>query len=117
MVSFDIISLYTNIHIYEAIEVINCITNPDTTKLVEICLTSTFFSFEGELYEQTCGVEMGSPLTPTVANLFMEDFEYEVLASTQFQPEVWKRFVDDTFILWLHGHEKLDLCFSISTIN
>lgn len=63
MVSFDIVSLYTNISTKEVVEVINRITNPDIAKLVEIFFTLTFFSFEGEFYEQTCGVEMGSPLS------------------------------------------------------
>ena len=42
--SFDVVSLYMCIPIKEVIEVINCLTNPDTTHLVEISLTSTFFS-------------------------------------------------------------------------
>jgi len=74
MVSFDVVSLYTNIPINKVVDVINHITNPNTTKLVEVCLTSTFFNFEDEFYKQTYGVSMGS-LTPlVVANLFMEDF-------------------------------------------
>ncbi len=70
LVSFDVISLYTCILINEAMEVINKLTDPDTTRLVELCLTSTFFSFKGEFYEQTCGVSIGSPLSPVFANLF-----------------------------------------------
>ena len=51
MVSFDVVSLYTNIPINESIEIIIHITNADTAYLVEISLTSTFFRFEGEFYE------------------------------------------------------------------
>ena len=47
LVSFDVVSLFTKIPINEAIEVINRITDPNTAQLVRICLTSTFFSFEG----------------------------------------------------------------------
>lgn len=39
----------------------------------------------------------------------MEDFESKALASTQLQPQLWKRFVDDTFILWPHSRDKLEL--------
>ena len=81
------------------------------THLVEICLTSTFFSFEGEFYEQTCGVAMGSPLSLIVANLFMEDFESKALSSALHQPKLWKRFVDDTCVVWPHGKEELDRFF------
>ena len=55
LVSFDVGSLYTCIPINEAIDVINGITDLDTAHLVEIYLTWTFFSFEGEFFEKTCG--------------------------------------------------------------
>lgn len=109
--SFDVVSLYTNIPINEAIEFIKRITNPDTAYLVGICLTSTFFSFDGEFYEQTCSVTMGSPLSSVVANLFMEDFESKALAFSRLLPKLWKRFVYDTFFIWSHGKEKLELFF------
>lgn len=62
--------------------------DPDTAYLVKICLTSTFLSFEGEFYEQTCGVAIGSPLSPMVAKIFMEDFESKALSSILFQPKL-----------------------------
>jgi len=79
--------------------------------LVEICLTSTFFSFEGEFYEQTYGVDMGSTISPIVANLFMEDFESRALSTSPFKLKCWKICADDTYIIWPHGREKLDLFF------
>ena len=51
---------------------------------------------------------MGSPLSPIVSNLFMEYFESKPLASTQFFPRKWNRFMDDTCVIWPHGCEKLD---------
>lgn len=112
LASFDVVSLFTCIPIGEALEVINCLTDPDTAKLVEICLTSTFFYFEGEYFEQTCGVAMGSPLSPVVANLFMEDFESKALNSSRLLPKHWRRYVDDTNVIWPHGQEELDLFFN-----
>lgn len=70
-----------------------------------------FLCFEGVFHEQTCGVAMGSPLSPIVANLFMEDFESKALSSTLFKPKLWKRFVDDTCSIWQHGPNELDLFF------
>lgn len=111
LVSFDVVSLFTNIPINEAIDVINHITDLDTSFLVKICLTSTFFNFEGEFYEKTCIVSMGSPLPPVVANLFMEDFEYRALTFSLYQPKLWKRFVDDTCVVRSHGKEKLEVFY------
>jgi hypothetical protein len=108
LVSFDVVSLFTKIPIDGAINVIRNITDPGTANLIELCLKSTFFSFQGDVYEQTCGVAMGSPLSPIIANLFMEDLENNALNSSPFKPKYWNRFVDDTFVIWPHGWDKLD---------
>ena len=54
---------------------------------------------------------MGSPLSPVVANIFMEYFESRALSSSIFKLKLWKRFVDDTCVVWPHGKEKLDTFF------
>ncbi len=78
---------------------INPLTDHDTARLVEICLTLTFVSFEGEFFEKTSGVAMGSPLSPDVANIFMEDFESKDLNSAHFLPKLWKIYVDDINVI------------------
>ena len=50
---------------------------------------------------------MGSPISPVIANIFMEHFEKEALTKTPKKPEVWLRYVDDTFVIWRHGRAEL----------
>uniref|UniRef100_A0AAR5NZE7 Reverse transcriptase domain-containing protein n=1 Tax=Dendroctonus ponderosae TaxID=77166 RepID=A0AAR5NZE7_DENPD len=52
---------------------------------------------------------MGSPLSPVVANLFMEKFEQTELSTAPLKPTIWYRYIDDTFVLWRHGRENLDI--------
>lgn len=43
-----------------------------------------------------------------VVNLFMEAFEHSALECAPLKPSHFKRYVDDIFINWSHGHYRLD---------
>ena len=47
----------------------------DIILLLGFCLHNTYFSFQGQFYEQVEGAGMGSPVCSIVANLYMEYFE------------------------------------------
>jgi hypothetical protein len=71
-------------------------------------MTSTYFEFENQLYEQIEGAPMGSPLSPVIADIYMEFFEEMAIQEAEFKPSVWLRYVDDTFVVWPHGKDQLD---------
>ena len=49
---------------------------------------------------------MGSLVSPIVANLYMEYFERKALASSYQSPQVWYRFVDDTWVIQQQAHKQ-----------
>ena len=99
MVSFDVKALFTSVPIRPAINTIKKLLEEDpefqkrTTlsvtniiRLLEYCLTSTYFIFQGRFYEQQDGAAMGSPISPIVANLYMEKFEKIAISTAPHPP-------------------------------
>ena len=112
MASFDVTALFTNVPIRESLDIIEQRLKEDETlkdrtilsvaqiiRLLECCLTTTYFLFNGKFYTQTEGSAMGSPVSPHVANLFMEHFEVKAIGSFNHVVKFWARYVDDTFCI------------------
>eukprot|EP00745_Piridium_sociabile_P039856 TRINITY_DN7522_c0_g1_i16.p2 TRINITY_DN7522_c0_g1~~TRINITY_DN7522_c0_g1_i16.p2 ORF type:complete len:139 (-),score=21.82 TRINITY_DN7522_c0_g1_i16:574-990(-) len=108
LVSYDVTALFTSVPVEESLQIIRKRLEEDATlsdrtslsaehvcDLLACCLRTTYFTFEGNFYQQTEGAAMGSPVSPIVANLFMEDFEQKSLAAFPSPPRLWGRFVDD----------------------
>ena len=79
LVSYDVTALFTNVPLSETINILveKAFTNnwfnqtydlnlekEELTQLLEAATTNQLFQFDGQLYEQTDGVAMGSPLGP-----------------------------------------------------
>lgn len=107
IISFGVVFIFTKNNVEEEILVVKEIVNLLIGRLVEVFLRSTFFSFREELYEQMSGVVMGSCLSLVMANFYMENFESNALNTYHLKHKVWKRFVDDTNVIWPHGKEEL----------
>ena len=62
------------------------------------------------MYHQVSGTAMGTPMAPTVANLFMGFLESNLLESSpiRINPDFWKRFIDDIFLLWTGTESELN---------
>ena len=113
MVSFDVSSLFTNVPLNETIDIDRVYSNDAVItppikrtvfrKMLVLC-SRGMFVYNGDWYEQIDGVAMGSPLAPTLANMFLADIECRLPMNKQNSPQnfpkLYLRYVDDTFCLF-----------------
>lgn len=59
---------------------------------------------------------MGSPVSPIVANMYMEHFEARALSTARKPPSRWYRYVDDTFVL-IHEYDVEDFTKHINSLD
>ena len=99
IMSYDVKALFTSVPIQPATDIIRRLLQEDgelqhrtnmsvrhITCLLDFCLRSTYFTFQGRFYEQQEGAAMGSPISPIIANLYMEDFEKKATSSLPQPP-------------------------------
>jgi hypothetical protein len=121
LVSFDINSLFTNVPLDKTLNIVKTKLESDDTlatrtrlnisaimELITVCTDNTYFQLNNEFYKQSFGLAMGSSLSPLLADIFMEDFETNIISKQNLKPSVWWRYVDDVFSIWPHGSELLD---------
>ena len=98
--SYDVTSLFTSVPIDPALNIIKDLLEKDEKlndrtvlsvqnilELWGLCLHNTYCSFQNKFYEQVEDAPMGSPVSPIVANLYMEYFERKALRSAINPPQ------------------------------
>ena len=100
-------SLFTNLPLDETINFcadklfirkkkVKGMTKIEFKTLLESATNKSFLLFNGNFYSQVDGVAMGSPLGPTLANVFLCHWEeiWQRKCPIQFAPKYYKRFMD-----------------------
>ena len=111
MGSLDVDSLFTNIPLDEAInictnttyseqDVIEDINKEEFRNLLSLPTKKSYFIFNEVLYKQEDRVVMGSPLGPTLANVFLCFYVRKWLEKCplEFEPVFYRRYVDNIFV-------------------
>ena len=117
--SYDVKALFTSVPTQLSLNIIEKLPEEDPelqqrtsmtvkhiTCVLEFWLRSTYFTFQNKYYEQVEGAAMGSPISPIVANLYMENFEVRAINTSPHPSLIWRRFVDDTFVVIKAAHKQ-----------
>lgn len=113
MVSFDVTSLFTNVPAEEALLATSLKLQADITlqqrtdhsvstimNLITLCINNMYFEYNGVFYKQRNGLAMGCPLSPALSEFYLDVFETQAIEIFDVKPVIYKRYVDDTFIIW-----------------
>ena len=122
----DVDGMYTNIgHVFMLEAVKNklaknpptlnnpCIPDEHLLKLLKICLTRNDFYFNEQYYLQIKGTAMGKRFAPSGANIFMAEWEQQVMTKVTYKLDICFRYLDDIYFLWDYGKECLEDFFKI----
>ena len=60
--------------------------------LVNLALTTTWYTFNSHFYQKTDGVAMGGPASSTTAEIYMQAHERTAISTALRSPKVWERF-------------------------
>ncbi|GJQ67423.1 hypothetical protein Trydic_g5101 [Trypoxylus dichotomus] len=88
LVSFNVTSLFIKVPIPDSHNIIEQLLEQDNkssdlTRLIDKCLISIYFVFQGKFFKQ-----------------IQESFKSVVLENSHLKSKVW--YLDDTFIIWPH---------------
>lgn len=110
MVSFDVVSLFTNIPVDLAIDIVtdrwdelNAYTNIPREmffKLLKFCLIdANYFVYNNVFYKQIFGMPMGNPLSSVIADIITQRLLNTTLNSLSEKPKLLVKYVDDIFAI------------------
>ncbi|XP_055527883.1 uncharacterized protein LOC129720426 [Wyeomyia smithii] len=109
LVSFDVVSLFTNVTKHAVTHDVimmwdeikkNTEINLDLfLEILEFCIDASFFVFRGKFFHQRSGTAMGSPLSPILADIVMNNIITKAAQAAGIPTHHIRKYVDDLFVL------------------
>ena len=109
LVSFDVVSMFTNIPTNLVVEIINerwaeirTLTTLNKTQFCEILKSifeNCYFTYNNNFYKQKKGLPMGSPLSPALADLVLEKVLKTTMEIVGEGVLFLRRYVDDLLLI------------------
>ena len=67
--------------------------------LINLCLQAAIFEHNDDVYKQTHGTPMGSPISVVLAELVIQKIEEKIMNNPPCPHLVWKRYIDDVITI------------------
>lgn len=110
MVSFDVVSLFTNIPVHLTMDIISDrwdelsrhtnIPRQTFFKLLKFCLVdANYFVYKSVFYKQIYGMPMGNPLSSVIADITTQRLLISTFNNLTSKPRILVKYVDDIFAI------------------
>ena len=70
----------------------------DKRDLILLCTKNVRFIFNKDIYKETDGIAMGSPLGPAISGILKVELENAMVPRLSNHLYFWRQYVDNTFI-------------------
>jgi len=126
LISLDVTNMFGNIPKQELMEILknnNFGNDPfkdKYLKLIDTAIEQNYCRFNNKYYKSTKGLAMGSPMSPILAEIYMNHFETKLLKNSKHKDKIkfWNRYVDDILLIWTGTERQLDkFIIEINNIN
>jgi hypothetical protein len=114
MISFDVKDLYVNIPIDETLNIIKSKllenNNTQILTLLKVTLSQNYFIFQHKIYQPEQGISMGSPISSSIAEIFLQHYEDKHIKQLLDTKNIvlYTRYVDDILTIYdttrIHPH-------------
>ena len=97
--------------------VLRCLNIDDIMNLISMVINSDYVLMHGSTYLQCNGLAMGNPISPQLVIIYKDYIEKRILDRLPSNV-VWKRYIDDIWIVWpadLSCDDLLSICNSVSS--
>lgn len=117
-VTLDIKNMYTNLDTFTGLKAVKYFEEkyPDPNRpdkfinsFLKFSLNRNHFLFDKQAYLQKLGCAMGQSYAPIYANLYMAYLEETVIDNFTVKPFIYKRYLDDIFIIWTESLSDLNI--------
>ena len=118
IVTLDIVSLYPSMDQPRTIQAVQAIANDNheiqnwNVEATDFILRNSFVEFDSNTYRQVKGMPMGTNAAVELANIYVNHWIEQTSSFKRWKQrcmKLWKRYIDDCFMIWKGTRNELDL--------
>ena len=76
--------------------------------MLEFVIQNNYSEFDVKVKQQLSDAAIGTKCIPPYACIFKDKAKTDFVESQKHKPMAWNRYIDDIYLIWTHGKDKLE---------